>query len=88
MNVRRSFIYIEHSIDKGTQWAVFEPIDVQFTLTASSSPMPQNDIDNGRSICVVGIASVRFVKFVIFRTDQKRRVAEALERRGQRAFWG
>ncbi|MBL8481045.1 MAG: phage tail sheath family protein [Rhodocyclaceae bacterium] len=25
VNVRRLFIYIEHSIDKGTQWAVFEP---------------------------------------------------------------
>ena len=67
MNVRRSFIYTEHSIDNGTQWAVFQPIDVQFALTASSSPMRQNDIDNGRSICGVGIASLRLVKFVIFR---------------------
>ena len=25
VNVRRLFIYIEHSIDKHTQWAVFEP---------------------------------------------------------------
>ena len=25
MNVRRLFIYLEHSIDKSTQWAVFEP---------------------------------------------------------------
>ncbi|HTT39055.1 MAG TPA: phage tail sheath subtilisin-like domain-containing protein [Burkholderiales bacterium] len=25
INVRRLFIYLEHSIDKGTQWAVFEP---------------------------------------------------------------
>ncbi len=25
VNVRRLFIYIEHSIDRGTQWAVFEP---------------------------------------------------------------
>jgi phage tail sheath protein FI len=25
VNVRRLFIYIEHSLDKGTQWAVFEP---------------------------------------------------------------
>ncbi|MFY9329617.1 MAG: phage tail sheath subtilisin-like domain-containing protein [Georgfuchsia sp.] len=25
VNVRRFFIFIEHSIDKGTQWAVFEP---------------------------------------------------------------
>jgi phage tail sheath protein FI len=25
VNVRRLFIYLEHSIDRGTQWAVFEP---------------------------------------------------------------
>ena len=25
VNVRRLFIYVEHSIDNGTQWAVFEP---------------------------------------------------------------
>ena len=25
VNVRRLFIFLEHSIDKGTQWAVFEP---------------------------------------------------------------
>jgi uncharacterized protein len=25
VNVRRLFVYIEHSLDKGTQWAVFEP---------------------------------------------------------------
>lgn len=27
VNVRRYFIYLEHSIDRGTQWAVFEPND-------------------------------------------------------------
>jgi phage tail sheath protein FI len=25
INVRRLFIFIEHSIDRGTQWVVFEP---------------------------------------------------------------
>ena len=25
VNVRRLFIYLEHSIDRATQWAVFEP---------------------------------------------------------------
>ena len=25
VNVRRLFIYLEHSIDKSTQWSVFEP---------------------------------------------------------------
>jgi len=27
INVRRLFIYVEESIEKGTQWAVFEPND-------------------------------------------------------------
>jgi hypothetical protein len=35
--------------------------------------MPHNDIDNGRSICVVGIAALRLVKFVVFRIGQRRR---------------
>jgi phage tail sheath protein FI len=25
VNIRRYFIYLEHSIDRSTQWAVFEP---------------------------------------------------------------
>jgi uncharacterized protein len=25
VNLRRYFAYLEHSIDKGTQWAVFKP---------------------------------------------------------------
>ena len=29
VNVRRLFIYLEHSIDKSTQWAVFEPNNEQ-----------------------------------------------------------
>ena len=27
VNLRRYFAYLEHSIDRGTQWAVFEPND-------------------------------------------------------------
>ena len=37
-------------------------------LTAPKSSMPHNDIDNGRSICVVGIASLKSAESVIFRT--------------------
>jgi phage tail sheath protein FI len=25
VNVRRLFIFVEHSMDRGTQWVVFEP---------------------------------------------------------------
>jgi len=27
VNVRRLFLFVEESIDEGTQWAVFEPND-------------------------------------------------------------
>jgi phage tail sheath protein FI len=32
--------------------------------------MTQDDIDNGRLICVIGIAPVRPAEFVIFRIQQ------------------
>lgn len=43
--------------------------------------MPHNDIDNGRSVCVVGMAALRSAEFVIFRVGQQGRVAAALELR-------
>ena len=86
MNVHRFFIYIEPSVYEGTQWAVFQPHEPLFTPNAEGST-PQNDIDNGRLIRVVGIAPLKPVEFVIFCIRQKRRVAEALDRRGHRVFW-
>jgi hypothetical protein len=53
--------------------------------------MPPNDIDNGRLIGVVGIAALRPAEFVMFCIGQgkaEKGVAEALERRGHRVFWG
>jgi len=100
INVRRLFIYVEESIEKGTQWAVFEPNDeklwarVRATITqfltrvwkdgalmgtkveeaffvkCDRSTMTQDDIDNGRLICVIGIAPVKPAEFVIFRIAQ------------------
>ena len=35
--------------------------------------MPHNDIDNGRSVCVVGMAALRSAEFVIFRVGQQGR---------------
>jgi phage tail sheath protein FI len=32
LNVRRLFIFLEHSIDRGTQWAVFEPNNEELWL--------------------------------------------------------
>jgi phage tail sheath protein FI len=100
VNVRRLFIYIEHSIDKGTQWAVFEPngprlwANIRSTVEdfllvlwrdgallgdkpedayfvrCDRTTMTQNDLDNGRMICLVGIAPVKPAEYVIFRVGQ------------------
>ncbi len=100
VNVRRLFNFIEHSIDKGTQWAVFEPNNrrlwdnvrrtiedfllVQwrdgallgakpeeaFFVRCDRTTMVQNDLDNGRLICLIGIAPVKPAEFVVFRIGQ------------------
>jgi phage tail sheath protein FI len=100
VNVRRFFIFLEHSIDKATQWAVFEPnneslwrnivrtvsdfLEVQWRNDAliGSTPdqayfvrcdrttMTQNDLDNGRLVCLIGVAPSRPAEFVIFRIGQ------------------
>ncbi|MCP4656860.1 MAG: phage tail sheath family protein, partial [bacterium] len=101
VNVRRLFIFIEESIDEGTQWVVFEPNDdttwtrvvrsvsnflnrvwrdgalmgitqeEAFFVKCDRSTMTQDDIDNGRLICYIGIAPVKPAEFVIFRISQK-----------------
>lgn len=100
VNVRRLFLFVEESIDEGTQWVVFEPNDEQlwarvrqtirnfltnvwqdgalmgttpdeaFFVKCDRSTMTQNDIDNGRLICEIGIAPVKPAEFVIFRIAQ------------------
>ncbi|CAN5805358.1 hypothetical protein BH20ACI4_BH20ACI4_11950 [soil metagenome] len=100
VNLRRYFAYIERSIDRGTQWAVFEPngealwANVRQTIQdflynewvsgallgekpekayfvkCDRSTMTQNDLDNGRLVCLVGMAVVKPAEFVIFRIGQ------------------
>jgi hypothetical protein len=100
VNVRRLFIYLEHSIDNGTQWAVFEPnnerlwVNIRRTIESfllvlwrdgallgatpeeaffvrcDRTTMTQNDLDNGRLICLIGVAPVKPAEFVIFRIGQ------------------
>ncbi|HEY0004492.1 MAG TPA: phage tail sheath subtilisin-like domain-containing protein [Pyrinomonadaceae bacterium] len=100
VNLRRYFAYLEHSIDKGTQWAVFEPNgealwanirrtiedflfnewvsgallgdkpDKAFFVRCDRSTMTQNDLDNGRLVCQIGVAPLRPAEFVIFRIGQ------------------
>ncbi len=100
VNLRRYFAYLERSIDRGTQWAVFEPngeqlwanvrqtiseflfnewfngallgekADKAFFVKCDRSTMTQNDLDNGRLICLIGVAPLRPAEFVIFRIGQ------------------
>ena len=101
VNVRRYFNYLERSIDRGTQWAVFEPngerlwANIRETVSSflynewvsgallgastkeayfvrcDRSTMTQNDLDNGRLICLIGVAVVQPAEFVVFRIGQK-----------------
>lgn len=98
---RRYFNYLEASIDRGTQWAVFEPngerlwANVRQTISdylynewrggallgttteeayfvrCDRTTMTQNDLDNGRLICLIGVAIIKPAEFVIFRIGQK-----------------
>jgi phage tail sheath protein FI len=100
VNLRRYFAYLERSIDKGTQWAVFEPNgerlwanvrrtiedfllnewqngallgdkpEKSYFVKCDRSTMSQNDLDNGRLVCLVGVAPLRPAEFVIFRIGQ------------------
>lgn len=100
VNLRRYFAYLERSIDRGTQWAVFEPngdalwANVRQTIQdflynewvsgallgekpekayfvkCDRSTMTQNDLDNGRLVCLIGVAVVKPAEFVIFRIGQ------------------
>lgn len=100
ISVRRYFAYLERSIERGTQWAVFEnnnealwgnirrtiedfmfnewksgrlmgekPEEAYF-VRCDRSTMTQNDLDNGRLICLIGVAPVKPAEFVIFRIGQ------------------
>lgn len=101
VNIRRYFLYLEASIDRGTQWAVFEPNGERlwanirttvsdflynewvngallgatpkeaFFVQCDRSTMTQNDLDNGRLICLIGVAAIKPAEFVIFRIGQK-----------------
>jgi uncharacterized protein len=100
VNVRRCLAYLERSIERGTQWTVFEPNgdalwanvrrsvedfllnewqsgallgdkpETAFYVRCDSTTMTQNDLDNGRMICVIGVAPLRPAEFVIVRVGQ------------------
>ena len=100
INVRRLLLYLEESIEDGTQWVVFEPNNEKlwarvkasitgflysvwregalmgakpeeaFFVKCDKTTMTQDDLDNGRLICVIGVAPVKPAEFVIFRIAQ------------------
>ena len=100
VNVRRTLIFLEQSIDLGTQWVVFEPNDQatwgrvvdsvtaflmtqwangalfgdkptdSFFVRCDLTTMTEDDIQNGRLICMIGVSIVRPAEFVIFRIEQ------------------
>jgi uncharacterized protein len=100
INVRRLFIFMEKSIERGTQWVVFdindEPLwarvrrsvgdfltrlwmdgmlqgrtkEEAYFVRCDRTTMTQADIDNGRLICLIGVAPVKPAEFVIFRIGQ------------------
>ncbi len=101
INVRRLFLFLEESINEGTQWVVFEPNndelwakvrrtieiflvrvwrsgallgrtqDEAFFVRCDRSTMTDDDILNGRLVCLIGVAPTRPAEFVIFRISQK-----------------
>lgn len=50
--------------------------DEAFFVNIGRDTMSQDDIDNGRLICVIGVAPVKPAEFVIFRITQKTNTAE------------
>jgi phage tail sheath protein FI len=100
VNVRRYFLYLEHSLQSSTSWVVFEPNGQAlwsavattvsdflynewreghlfgatpaqaFFVRCDTTTMTQADLDNGRLICVIGVAPLEPAEFVIFRIGQ------------------
>ncbi len=99
VNVRRYIAYLERSIDRGTQWAVFEPNaetlwtnvrrsiedflykewqsgsllgdkpEKAYFVRCDRTTMTQNDLDNGRLICLVGVAPVKPLSLHVVSVD-------------------
>ena len=45
--------------------------DEAYFVRCDRTTMTQNDLDNGRMICLVGVAPLKPAEFVIFRIGQK-----------------
>jgi SAM-dependent methyltransferase len=100
VKVRRTLMFLEHSIDAGLAWVVFEPngeelwervretvsafltsqwregellgsrAEEAFFVRCDRDTMTQNDLQNGRLVCEIGVAVARPAEFVTFRIGQ------------------
>lgn len=100
INVRRYTNYLEASIERGTQWVLFEPTSERlwsnvrqsisdflykewkngallgskpeeaFYVRCDRSTMTQANLDNGRIICLIGVAMIKPAEFILLRISQ------------------
>jgi phage tail sheath protein FI len=101
VKVRRPLLFAEHSVDRGTDWVVFEPNteptwravagsiagflhalwrtgalmgtmpDDAFFVRCDRTRMTQQDVEEGRLVCLIGMAPVRPAEFVILRLARR-----------------
>ena len=112
--VRRTFLHIAESIERGLEWVVFEPNDEPlwqrvrlsiedfllklfrdgafagatskdaFFVKCDRSTMTQDDLDDGRLVCVVGFAPVKPAEFVVLTVELRQRMPAGDPRNARR----
>ena len=61
--ILRYFVHLRHS-------ARGDKPEKAYFVRCDRSTMNQNDIDNGRLVCLIGVAAIKPAEFVIFRIGQ------------------
>ncbi len=90
VNVRRLFIFLEHSIDKGTQWVVFEPNDERLWAQHPATRSRTSCSSSGADGALMG-TNRREAFFVTLRPHDddperpRQRPADLPDRRGARS---
>lgn len=75
VRVQRTISVFLNNLWRGGSLAGTSPEEA-FFVNIGRNTMSQDDIDNGRLICVIGVAPVKPAEFVIFRISQKTADAE------------
>ena len=76
VRVQRTISVFLENLWRGGSLAGTAPEEA-FFVNIGRDTMTQDDIDNGRLVCVIGVAPVKPAEFVIFRISQKTADAEA-----------